>query len=296
MAANSFIYDKYLTSEKGLTSTAANYIANIAKEYIVELETKLSNIVCYNTYMELISSNNPILVEHGISDENITAFETILKSIANIKAFSAWLREGIKAKEAMIAEVKRTYIQAYLKNKYNIDASDFTGATLKKYTPAEYDRSVNEQAKYLELETYAAVFGKFIHNDGAFNIARKKFYEIQSKPHKIEGDGQDRIITNFRPSVNAEVLDSVYMQLQHEWRKYESELNKLKYDTEQENNKRDLEVNAENAKKLHEYKEYMQEYNTWQTEEINRISNLKIYIPENFKETYKFLETLGEKE
>lgn len=56
-----------------LTSTSANHIANLAKEYIQGVETQLNNICFFN-----------------------------VEGVAQAKSLIAWLREGIKAKENLM--------------------------------------------------------------------------------------------------------------------------------------------------------------------------------------------------
>lgn len=288
------IFEGYLTENKGLSSTSANYIANLGKEYIVELEAKLKSITCYNTYNTIISANEMIQTDTGITDEQLNEFNEILEKIASIKSLTAWLREAIKSKESRIANVKRTQMRDWVNDTYHINIDEYI--TQNEYKHAEYDRTIDEQAKYLKSETFAAVYGQFIHQNSPFNAARKRYYDVINKPKAIEGNGQDRIIVSYKPSVSSENLEDTYMTLQHTWREYEASLNKMKYDTEQENTKREIAAKQDYNEKLTKYKEYVNLYHTWQTSEINRISKLKIFIPDMFVETYKFLESLGKVE
>ena len=44
-------------AENGLTSTSANHIANLAKEYVKAQEQELESVEFYNTYLTIIGSD-----------------------------------------------------------------------------------------------------------------------------------------------------------------------------------------------------------------------------------------------
>lgn len=48
----------FSTEGKGLTSTSANHIANLAKEMVREIETFVSGLTLYSTSVVLIGNDN----------------------------------------------------------------------------------------------------------------------------------------------------------------------------------------------------------------------------------------------
>lgn len=291
------LFEKYLTNEKGLSSTSANYIANVGKEYIAEFESKLAKAcTLYNTSMQLITSDTKVDTGFGCTANEVNDFEKILYRIADIKALTAWLREAISTKEKMIKKVNQRSFNEWVENVLHEDPNQYDRYALSAtYPMAEYERSVDEQAEYLKAEAYAAVFGKFIHTKGAFHTGRNELYNIQSNPVKVEGNGQDRTIVYRTPSVDPELVDKTYMSLQSIWRSYEAQLNKYKYDTETENKRREHELTAEIARRQALYIQKTKEFEAWKQQERKYISDLKILLPAKFEETYKFLEELGKK-
>ena len=148
------VYKGYLTDGKGLSSTSANYIANLGKEYIVELEHKLNNIVCYDTTQTLMLNTTPVTTSKGLTDDDIKKFNDILVQIADIKSLCAWLREAIRAKDEMCKNVDRVSVNEWVKNTFNDDISKYYGGR-PTYDRVEFERTVSEQASYLKNETYA---------------------------------------------------------------------------------------------------------------------------------------------
>lgn len=65
-----------------LTSTSANHIANMAKEYIQGMETQLNNVSFLNVEVGLISANAHNVIQEGTSREVLSSIPSMLESIA----------------------------------------------------------------------------------------------------------------------------------------------------------------------------------------------------------------------
>ena len=57
--------------EGGLTSTSANHVANLAKEYAQKQESWLNAVCFYNTQIGLIGTDVKNTVSIGISEEQL---------------------------------------------------------------------------------------------------------------------------------------------------------------------------------------------------------------------------------
>ena len=90
-------------AEKGMTSTSANHLANIAKEVIRDKETELAAIRFYSESVELINSEKKLLKEGYNKPERIGQ---LIEEIAAMYSFSAWAREAIKRKDEMLNELE----------------------------------------------------------------------------------------------------------------------------------------------------------------------------------------------
>ena len=100
---------------KGLTSTSANHIANMAKEMIRTLETELGSMVFYSTEVALIGNDAANTLTVGTDDTTLRATADKLFRIARAKSLIAWLREAIKAKERLIEEVSAMTVNDFAK-------------------------------------------------------------------------------------------------------------------------------------------------------------------------------------
>lgn len=298
MKAYNKIYTKYLTDGKGLSTTSATHIANLAKEYIANKELQLENITFYNTYMELLAEGKNVQTGIGVTDETVKSFIADLNQIAEMKTLCAWIWEAVKEKEELIKAAKHDVsMEDWLEETEGIKMNDL----YQKYHNTDLiqpkmNRTLTEQVRYIKDETYAAVFGKFIHPKGSFHKARKMMHEVATNPITVEGNGQDRVIVSKAASVSSEVVEDMYMSIQKQWREFEASVNRVKYKEEQELNNINLENSNQMSNYLALYKEYTEKYNAWKLSETNRLSKLKIVIPAELEEIYLFVESLGKKE
>ena len=95
--------DSVFFKEGKLTSTSANYLAEIAKERVKTLEEKLSNLKFYSENVQLLGTPNKHILSHGIQLKDID-IEDILDKISTLKSFIAWIREALKAKSKLLSE------------------------------------------------------------------------------------------------------------------------------------------------------------------------------------------------
>lgn len=100
----------FSTEGKGLTSTSANHIANLAKEMVREIETFVSGLTLYSTSVVLIGNDNVNIINEGDTAEALDKVKTQLHTIAKANSLIAWLREAIKAKERLQKEVELSLI------------------------------------------------------------------------------------------------------------------------------------------------------------------------------------------
>ena len=105
----------FATDGKGLTSTSANHIANLAKEMISETDTVLEEMTLYSTTVSLIGGDKPNVLNRGANDSDVESTITLLRRVAEAKSLIAWLREAIKAKERLLQELTDETLEEYAK-------------------------------------------------------------------------------------------------------------------------------------------------------------------------------------
>lgn len=285
-------------ANEGMTSSTANFYANIAKELQKAAAERLDNVKFFQTSVAVIGSNEKQLMSGGTRD---LAFVTSdLQLIASMNAFCAWVREAIKEKEAQQGVINRTDIEDWLKsNGIEIPvAPEYPRDPISVSEESVINSwDINKRNKYLRLEAFAATYGKYIHPDGAYSKARKKAHTALNNPITKEGTGRDMVLYYTEPSVAIEDVDGLFLALQSEYRGYEKELNQMKAEIKETVNGLTRGLYTTHQVALDNWKEKHREYSalwtdlrakftTWRTNELERISNLKITIPDNLKETF----------
>lgn len=281
-----------------LTSTSANHIANLAKEYIQGVETQLNNICFFNTEVALVGSvGGTSTIQIGGTPEVLNNLQSLLEGVAQAKSLIAWLREGIKAKENLMKSLQAFSLDDWCRE--NGIAKPETPDYGHILTEVEYYASlpIKERNRYYQLETEAAVFGKYIHPDGYLSDARKKLKDKLQHPHEVDGKGRDALIYTYTPTVAVVEVDSVFFELQKKHREIQAQLNAIKYNCEQAINESTNKVNTEymaaSQKYQAELKDVLGAFKTWKDEKSQEYSKLKIVVPNSLLGIYNTINSLG---
>ncbi|MBD5203140.1 MAG: hypothetical protein HDS81_07530 [Bacteroidales bacterium] len=285
------------TDGKGLTSTSANHIANLAKEMISEIETTLNEMTLYSTSVTLISGKEPNILNHGADDKEVERVPELLRLIAESKSLIAWLREAIKAKERLLDEASSQSLEEYAREQgIELEEAPMRGHTL---TEDEYfaGKSADERCRYYSLEALAATLGKAIHPGGEFADARKQLQAKAKKPHEVEGKGRDTLIYTYRPTVDQQVVEDVYFSIQARYRDVQSRLNAMKHECKKAIEESAINESTRYSRELSEWTANMQLIQARHAEHINKrsryIASLRILIPESLRRIYDTVSQLG---
>lgn len=292
--------------QEGMTSTSANYYANIAKELQEAAAERLNNLRFFNASVAVIGSDNKQLMIAGNTDLN--SIEEDLQTQSSMFTFCAWVREAIKVKEEMQRSVQRLDIEAWAEEQGITlpESPKYPGSIEDLCTKDVIDSwDINKRTRYLRLDTFAAHYGKLIHPKGAYSNARKEAHTAVNQPIVKEGTGRDMVLYYREPSVDINEVDSKFLELQDKYRQYEKELNQMKAEIQDTINELTRKAYEEYQAKVDEWKELNKaynsawaelraKYNTWKTNELERISKLKITIPDNLKATFKVIREVGD--
>ena len=281
-----------------LTSTSANHIANLAKEYIQGVETQLNNVNFFNIEVALMGSvSGANTIQTGNTSEVLNSLQSLLGEVALAKSLIAWLREGIKAKENLIKDLQDISLEDWCVE------NEITKPEIPNYghilTETEYYASlpIKERNRYYQLETEAAVLGKYIHPDGHLSNARKELKDKLQHPHKVDGKGRDAIIYTYTPTINVAEVDHIFFELQKRYREVQAQLNAIKYNCEQAVNESTNRVNTEyvtaSQKYQAELKDILGVFKTWKDKKSQEYSKLKIIIPNSLLVIYNTINSLG---
>lgn len=281
-----------------LTSTSANHIANLAKEYIQGVETQLNNICFFDVRVALVGTlADANIIQTGESSEVLDSLQSLLEGVAQAKSLIAWLREGIKAKENLMKGLQTVSLEDWCKENGMVKPE--TPNYGHVLTEVEYYASlpIKERNRYYQLETEAAVLGKYIHPEGYLSNARKKLKDRIYHPHKVDGKGRDAFIYTYTPTTSIAIVDNVFYELQKKHREIQAQLNAMKYSCEQAINESTNKVNTEymaaSQKYQAELKDVLGAFKTWKDEKSQEYSKLKIMVPDSLLGIYNTINSLG---
>lgn len=293
--------NKVYFGEKGLTSSEANFIANLGKETILSCVERLSKAKFYDTSISLITSNESKMIQYGNSD--VDWIEQDLIKISEVNALTAWLREAIKEKEKETERLENMNLEDWTTVPENNLIYPKAPKPLKGRDIVD-TWPIDKLNRYLMVEAIAATYGKYIHPDGAISTARKKLLQTITTPIKTEGEGQNTVIYTFNPTVQPNVIENLFTFLQSQHRDYEKELNYLKAEATNEANKQNVENTNNYQNQIRAYRQESDRINSivneleadfekWQIAEIESVAKLKIVIPDTLSGIYNYLKSLS---
>lgn len=283
--------DKIFFGETGLTTTSANYTANICKEMYRGLEQELQAIVFYTTTVKLLDSSEVNLIREGVT--TVSDVKQKLQDIAQLKSLIAWLREAIKAKERLIKEAENTSYE------------DYGLEVPERPERAEYITEddaigmwgIKQRNRYYYLDTLCATIGQYIHPDGTFAEERKQLQKILHEPHKVSGNGRDTLLYNYTASVSTNEVEDAFMDLQQTYRGYQAELNSLKHQVQEAVQLNQATKNGQYSLELQNWQGQMAVIDATLKEKRHQATvaaqNLKIIIPDSLKPIYEKVQKIG---
>ena len=287
----------FSTEGKGLTSTSANHIANLAKEMVRETEASLEGLTFYSTSVALIGNDSVNTLREGDTSETLGKIKAQLHTIAKANSLIACLREAIKAKERLLKEVDDLTLNDFMKLQ-GIKKPDMPtrGTAL---TEDEYyaSLSVDERNRFYSLEALASVLGKAVHPAGVIANAREQLNERLKNPKTIEGKGRDALLFFYTPTVKTSQVDEVYFAVQKEFREVQASLNAIKYDCLKAVKESEIEVQTKYADDYAKYQaeitRIQNEMSTYEKKRTREIGSFKIRIPDSLVDIYERVAHLG---
>lgn len=285
-----------------LTSTEAQNICNVANEVIARLAESINSVQFYNTSItSIVSSDNEVCAGKGTTD--IAWIQDAIIKIGKYNSLIAWLKEAIKNKEEALGELSGMRLQEWSEyENYPAPKSPSRKASVTKEDVIRNLEAI-ELNKYFTLQSKAAAIGKFIHETGSISRAKIMLNRVVAEPNKISGAGRDTVIYKYTPSVKVGDVDNMFLSLMSEHRNLNAQLNFIKAKAVEEANKQNI-ANEQEYQKARTA--YSKEYNDWldKTEDLQsrfnqyiitekeKISKLKINVPDSLMETYKSIKAL----
>lgn len=279
-------------SPKGLTSTSANHIANLAKEFIQTQKIYIETLSFVGENKQ--AGGHTYITSNATPHEEFDQLVPILNKISKATQLIAWIREGLKEKQAAQSNIF-TFEQYLMENgiecKQPVRGNYITREdVIKSWNEDKYNA-------YLTAQTYASVFGELIHPDGEYSVARKQLSKAIAKPNITTGEGRDLTVTTKVPAYNIKEVDDKFFELQKIQREHQAKFNQYEHEI---TNATDLDKATKDAafekayKEWHgEYTKLYNEYTTWRNAESKRVADLKISIPGALIDIYQEISGLG---
>ena len=284
---------KQFFDDRGITSTSANHIANMAKEYIQTLESKIETISYVGEEVKI--SGDKFSTKLPTSREDVESLDIRIQKIAKATQLIAWLREAIKEKQNAVNEILS--IEAWIEREKEIypDMPSKEKTITEEEIIANWD--INKYNAYITVQTYAAVYGEMVHPEGSISNARKKLTRAINAPTSVSGQGRDLMVTTQLPAFTQEEVDKQFFELQAKQREYQAKYNNYRYEIE-------YIIQADEDRKQEEFtlkfneicdtrKAVQARYSKYVNKQQDYYRGLKIAIPEQLVDIYKEIQGLG---
>lgn len=290
--------NKVFFGESGITSTSATYLCNIARELLKDIESSLNSISFITEEVTLFGSENKIRTKEGYNLSELSDLDSKLTKAAQLKAFIAWMSEGIKAKDVESERLKEYTLSDFTKDfpEYIVQRSENSTLDIN-YGLGKL--SISERVKYLFSEALTSSIGKYIHNNGALRKAYSELLNIAHNKVNITTEAKDSIVvvTNKIPSVDTKEVEKIMLKYQDLRRENEKVLNSLKSKVKDYDHEYQMYLNLEQKVDVESYKEDMEivrsKYNEYVLNKRSEIENFKIIIPDELRDIYNTLHTLS---
>jgi hypothetical protein len=287
-------YTSKFLDTKGLTTAEANYTANIIKELCERISNEIKQLTLFKGTLNFQGKQTEYNKVYKV--ENLE--EKCLEE-GNLYALSAWLREAIKAKEALLKQVENDNFDISLLNEVNYGKA----TNLLTEDEVKYSLPINELAEYLAYEAKAAHIGKKVHPNGIFE---QWFNMIKNTPKVQINEINKDYIVEFDQVVDEKDLYQTYFTLQKEYREAEQKVNYYKAKVKNLLNERNQEINQKNRAlqdKLSQDLEIQNsknlalqaEINNLRGQKLKEVSELKIIIPNELQKTLDYVQTYSKK-
>jgi len=290
--------NKVFFGESGITSTSATYLCNIARELLKDIESSLNSISFITEEVTLFGSENKIRTKEGYNLSELSDLDSKLTKAAQLKAFIAWMSEGIRAKDVESERLKEYTLSDFTKDfpEYIVQRSENSTLDIN-YGLGKL--SISERVKYLFSEALTSSIGKYIHNNGALRKAYSELLNIAHNKVNITTEAKDSIVvvTNKIPSVDTKEVEKIMLKYQDLRRENEKVLNSLKSKVKDYDHEYQMYLNLEQKVDVESYKEDMEivrsKYNEYVLNKRSEIENFKIIIPDELRDIYNTLHTLS---
>ena len=299
-----YVFNHVYFGEDGLTSTSANHISAMANVMVQDIEKDIMGLRLYEKHIRVIGAEE-VTVE--TVNNTLPAITESVKRICKANSLIAWLREAMKEKEKAQDYINEMKLDKWMEMQGipkpecpkqpempHINFRDFD-------TMLDAGLSVKEYNRFLELNSMLAVYGKIIHENGLLTRQKAELKRIAQNPTEVKENGRDTIIISYIADTGLEIdLENIYTILQAQYRKLQAEKNGIesKYiNLAMAYQQRKMDewkaAKAQFDRDLEKVGSLIQDIETqmreWKKQKLEGLAALKIIIPNDLMEVYKYL-------
>lgn len=290
--------NKVFFGEVGVTSTSATYLCNIARELLKDLEASLNNVSFITEEVSILGSESTVKTKEGYNISELSDLDSKLTEAAELKAFIAWMSEGIKAKDQEGIRMSQYTLSDYI--------SDFPEEAIPEVKDIKEDLeygigklTISDRVRFLYSEAFASSIGMYIHKNGSLKKAYEELLNIAHNKVNVETDAKDSLVlfTNKIPSIDVKDVEKILLKYQDLRREHEKELNSIKSKVKNLDHEYKIHLNLEHKSELEQYKQEMSvlrsKYHAYVLNKMKEIENLKIIVPKELEKIYNYLNTIS---
>ena len=304
---------KHSLAAKGLSMTQAQSISNLCNQLCQEIDAKIKII---NNFSAEYKWQNTTFVDTEGHPMPADIVELIINK-AKYRGVQAFLMENIKAKEALMEEAKyrHFFYEEIAPREEYVEEVDLRHTIIEKWGWAQL--SATETNEFYEQEALAAHIGQFIHKSGKLAGLRKELPTIAGVKYISMEEGKKMPIKVVKHHKSSKLFE-IHTGLSEKHRVAEQRVNYFKAKVKNLTQSENVRIEKSNASLLNKYNDacqkQSQEFNgkmqnwrnkkmevfkLWEaekTEEISKLSALKIVVDPRFQEVVdEFLKKVDEK-
>lgn len=211
--------NKVFFGEDGITPSSADYLCSLAKEIIDEDIEELKSASFVEKTVQIIGSNSiPLTASEGKEEDWVNKVNERVHRVMEMHGLINWFKEALA-----VLKAEETHWDTYTFYNWCTEIAHIRIDTVvQRVGPepvlidAEGTFNTEERFKRLSTKTCCDVIGSLISD---ISNARKELHERMANPVEMTGDGVNLVITNYKATVHAPIVEDLFMTLRAEQRK-----------------------------------------------------------------------------
>lgn len=278
------INEIFFSSTNGLAISTAEHLITKVNDMIKSNQSFLDNITFVTKSVSFANSDRDVVAEYGYDYDKFNIIKETIKNVIDAKAFLLWMNEAMSEKDKLINDINNTSIQTWLRN----NKKEYPEQPVRENPITENDYiatlSDNKRSEYFSLKTECDLLKELL-----FGSLQEAKQNLDNRLHKPV-EQIDNIIYTYTPTVGQIDVNSLYFNLNKQYKEKLSVLNKIEYDIQTAVSESVVKTLGKFNTELEKYDDKVRalnnEFSHWKESELIRIQNLKIQVPSGLTDIY----------